>query len=147
VPFLILFAALLVVFQPRIAASLKPAEGTRWTALLVLVFAAGIYGGYFSAAQGVILLGVLGIFLAVGIQEQNAIKNLLQCLVNIVAAIFVMARGAVLWDHALYVALGSTVGALAGAWLARRIPPRDFRVFIVVFGLCMAGYMGWMAVR
>lgn len=147
VPFLIGFAALLVAFQPRIARSLKPADGTRWTVLLSLVLAAGVYGGYFSAAQGVILLGVLGIFLAVGIQEQNAIKNLLQCLVNIVAAIFFMARGAIWWEYAGLVAVGSTVGALAGAWLARRIPPAVFRVSIVVFGLAMAAYMGWMAVR
>lgn len=145
VPFLILFAALLVAFQPRIAASLKPAEGTRWVGLLGFVFAAGVYGGYFSAAQGVILLGVLGIFLAVDIQEQNAIKNLLQCLVNIVAGLFFIARGAILWQYAGLVAVGSIVGALAGAWLARRIPAKAFRIFIVVFGLVMAAYMGYRA--
>lgn len=145
VPFLILFAALLVAFQPRIASRIRTAHGTRWAALVMAVWATGIYGGYFSAAQGVILLGVLGIFLAVDMQEQNAIKNLLQALVNIVAGLFFIARGAVMWDYAALVALGSIAGALAGAWLARRIPPKVFRVFIVVFGVTMAAYMAWRA--
>lgn len=142
VPFLILFAALLVALQPKLAARVGSAHGTRWGALLATVLLAGVYGGYFSAAQGVILLGVLGIFLAVDIQEQNAIKNLLQCLVNIVAGLFFVLRGAVAWEYAGLVALGSIVGALAGAWLARRIPQQAFRVFIVVFGIAMSIYMG-----
>ncbi len=143
VPFLILFAALLVAFQPRIAAAMKPVEGTRWRPLLVVVFLAGIYGGYFSAAQGIILLGVLGLYLSADLQEQNALKNLLQTLVNVVAAVFFVASGRIAWGYAGCVAVGSVIGALVGAWLARRLPAKFFRVFIVVFGLAMAAYMGW----
>lgn len=143
VPFLILFAALLVAFQPKIAAAMTPVEGTRWRPLLIVVFLTGIYGGYFSAAQGIILLGVLGLYLSADLQEQNALKNLLQTLVNIVAAIFFIALGHVAWDYAGCVAAGSVIGALVGAWVARRLPARFFRIFIVVFGLAMAAYMGW----
>ncbi len=143
VPFLILFAALLVAFQPRIAAAMKPVEGTRWRPLLVVVLLASIYGGYFSAAQGIILLGVLGLYLKVGLQEQNGLKNLLQTLVNIVAAIFFIVSGHIDWAYAGCIAVGSVVGALAGAWVARRLPAKFFRIFIVVFGVAMAIYMGW----
>ncbi len=145
VPVLILFAALLVAFQPRISEAMRPVEGTRWAPLLTVVFLAGIYGGYFSAAQGIILLGVLGLFLAAGIQEQNALKNLLQMLVNVVAAIFFVTTGHVRWDFAGAVAIGSVIGAFVGAWLAHRIPAQAFRVFIVVFGVVMAFYMGYRA--
>ncbi|SER84502.1 hypothetical protein SAMN05443377_11360 [Propionibacterium cyclohexanicum] len=145
VPVLVLAAALLVAFQQRIAARLRPTEGTRWVPLVVVVFLSGVYGGYFSAAQGVILLGVLGLFLAVGIQEQNALKNLLQMLVNLVAAIFFVTTGPVRWDYAGAVAAGSVIGATAGAWLARRIPSRVLRLFIVVFGVIMACYLGYRA--
>lgn len=145
VPVLILFAALLVAFQPRIAAAMRPVEGTRWGPLIAVVFLSGIYGGYFSAAQGVILLGVLGLFLAADIQEQNALKNFLQMLVNVVAAVFFVATGHVRWDCAGAVAVGSVLGAFVGAWLAHRIPERAFRIFIVVFGVVMAFYMGYRA--
>ncbi|WP_347349375.1 sulfite exporter TauE/SafE family protein [Nigerium sp.] len=145
VPVLILFAALLVAFQPRIARAMKPVDGTRWGPLLIVVFLAGIYGGYFSAAQGVILLGVLGLFLSAGIQTQNAVKNVLQTLVNVVAALFFVLTGDVRWEYAALVAVGSIIGALVGAFVGRRIPAQAFRVFIVVFGVAMAIYMGWRA--
>lgn len=145
VPVLILGAALLVAFQPRIVKSMKPVDGTRWVALTISVFLASIYGGYFSAAQGVILLAVLGLFLSEGIQVQNALKNLLQALVNIVAAIYFVAFGHVLWSWAACIAVGSVLGALCGAWLARRIPANYFRWFIVIFGIAMAGLMAYLA--
>jgi hypothetical protein len=145
VPVLILLAALLVAFQPRIVRAMKPVDGTRWMPLMICVGLASVYGGYFSAAQGVILLGVLGLFLSEGIQTQNALKNFLQCLVNIVAAIYFVFAGQVMWLWAGYVAIGSVVGALVGAWLARRIPTGAFRIFIVVFGIAMAGLMAYLA--
>ena len=145
VPVLILAAALLVGLQPLIVRRTRPAERTRWTQLTFWVFLSGIYGGYFSAAQGVILLGVLGLFLASDLQEQNAVKNVLQALVNIVAALFFIVTGAVAWRYAAMVAVGSLIGAPVGAALAKKIPTGPFRVGIVVFGVLMAGVMAWMA--
>jgi len=147
VPVLILVAALLVGFQPLIVKRSRPTERTRWGQLTFWVFLSGIYGGYFSAAQGVILLGVLGLFVASDLQVQNAVKNVLQALVNIVAAIFFVVVGGVAWNFALAVAVGSLLGAPVGAGLAKRIPTGPFRVGIVVFGVIMAGVMAWLARR
>ena len=145
VPVLILAAALLVGFQPMIVKRSRPTESTRWRQLTFWVFLSGVYGGYFSAAQGVILLGVLGLFLASDLQEQNAVKNVLQALVNIVAAVFFIAVGSVAWKFAAMVAIGSLVGAPVGAAIAKRIPTGPFRIGIVVFGVVMAGVMAWLA--
>ncbi len=145
VPVLILGAAVLVGLQPLIVKRTRPAESTKWRQLIFWVFLSGIYGGYFSAAQGVILLGLLGLFLASGLQEQNAVKNVLQALVNIVAAIFFVIIGGVAWKYAAMVAIGSLIGAPVGAMVAKRIPTRGFRIAIVVFGVLMAGVMAVMA--
>ncbi|MHB1491716.1 hypothetical protein GALL_297320 [mine drainage metagenome] len=145
VPVLILGAAVLVGLQPLIVKRTRPAESTKWRQLVFWVFLSGIYGGYFSAAQGVILLGLLGLFLASGLQEQNAVKNVLQALVNIVAAIFFVIVGGVAWKYAAMVAIGSLIGAPVGAMVAKRIPTRGFRIAIVIFGVLMAGVMAVMA--
>ena len=145
VPVLILGAALLVGLQPLIVKRTRPAEDTKWWQLTFWVFLSGIYGGYFSAAQGVILLGLLGLFLASGLQEQNAVKNVLQALVNIVAAIFFVVVGGVAWTYAAMVAIGSLIGAPVGAMVAKRIPTRGFRVGIVIFGVIMAAVMALIA--
>lgn len=145
VPVLILAAAVLVGLQPAIVRRTRPAEATRWRQLTFWVFLSGVYGGYFSAAQGVILLGVLGLFLASDLQEQNAVKNVLQAVVNVVAAVFFVVIGGIAWQYAAMVAIGSLIGAPVGAALAKRIPTGPFRVGIVVFGVLMAGVMAWMA--
>ncbi|GAA3948340.1 sulfite exporter TauE/SafE family protein [Microbacterium soli] len=145
VPVLILGAALLVFFQRRIIDAVNPSHGTRWLPLLCAVFAASVYGGYFSAAQGVILLAVLGLYLAEDMQVQNALKNLLQCLVNVVAAIYFAAFSHVAWTWALWVGIGAVLGALVGYRLARRLPARVFRIFIAVFGTLVAVVMAYLA--
>lgn len=145
VPVLILAAALLVGFQPAIIARTKAAEHPRLGWLTFWVFLASVYGGYFSAAQGVILLGLLGVFLTIGLQEQNAIKNVLQAIVNIVAAVFFIVLGGVAWFYVVCIAVGSLIGAPVGAVLAQKIPARPFRVGIVVFGIAMAIVMAIMA--
>ena len=145
VPVLILAAAVLVGLQPLIIKRTRPAAGTRWSQLIFWVFLSGVYGGYFSAAQGVILLGVLGIFLASGLQEQNAVKNVLQALVNIVAAIFFVIIGGVAWQYAALVAIGSLIGAPVGAVVAKRLPTKGFRIGIVIFGVLMAIAMALIA--
>lgn len=145
VPLLILAAALLVGYQPKIIARTRAADGPRLGQLTLWVFLASVYGGYFSAAQGVILLGLLGVFLPIGLQEQNAIKNVLQAIVNIVAAVFFVAIGGVAWFPVVCIAVGSVIGAPVGAVLAQRIPARPFRIGIVIFGIAMAIVMAIMA--
>lgn len=142
VPVLILFSVALVAFQPAIARRLGARTArTLWVPFVLSILAASIYGGYFSAAQGVILLGILGVFLADGIQAQNALKNLLQAVVNLVAALFFVFTGRVDWPYALCVAIGALAGAPVGARLARRLPTSAFRVLIAVFGIVVAVVM------
>ncbi|MGH9223762.1 MAG: sulfite exporter TauE/SafE family protein [Acidimicrobiales bacterium] len=139
VPVLILVACALVVLQPRLARP-APAEGarahSRW--LPVTIYATGIYGGYFGAAQGVILIALLGIFVDDHVQRLNALKNLLAALVNGVAAVIFMVVADVAWGAAAVLAAGAIVGGQIGAKVGRRIPTPLLRVVIVVVGTAVA---------
>lgn len=138
VPVLIAIACFLVVFQPRInrwlAVRRRPhPHGGPWLWLGVL--GAGMYGGYFGAAQGIVLIGLLGSFLDEDLQRVNAAKNLLSLLVNTTAAVLFSLIAPVDWAAVLMVALGSAVGGFLGARLGRRLPAPLLRGFIVVVGI------------
>ena len=90
-------------------------------------------------------MGLLGIFVNRGLQVENAIKNLLQAIVNLVAAIFFIFSSMIAWDAVGAIAIGSLAGSLAGASLAQRIPTRPFRIGIVVFGVVMTVLFAFMA--
>ncbi|MBO0594550.1 sulfite exporter TauE/SafE family protein [Nesterenkonia sp. E16_7] len=122
----------------------KPSMPTVSLVLMLLVFAAGIYGGYFVAAQGILLMGILGIFLMANIQQANGVKNLLVAVVNLTAAIsYVLvdyllrepADRVILWEVVVVIAVGSTLGGLIGAWVGRRLSPLVLRLIIVTLGL------------
>jgi uncharacterized membrane protein YfcA len=103
--------------------------------LWLVVFGTGIYGGYFGAAQGVLLMGFLGLFLAESLQRQNALKNVLAGLVNLVAAVVFMATTHIDWTAALLIAAGSIIGGILGAKIGRRLSPAVLRATIVVVGV------------
>ena len=103
--------------------------------LVVLVGLAGIYGGYFGAAQGIILIALLGIFVLDDLQRLNATKNVLAMTVNIVASIVFVFATDVDWAVVACIAAGSVVGGQLGATFGRRLDPRALRVVIVVVGL------------
>jgi uncharacterized protein len=100
----------------------------------VLVFLAGIYGGYFGAAQGVLLIGMLGIALNDSLQRVNAVKNVLAGLVNGIAAIVFILATHIDWGAAGLIAAGSIIGAQIGARIGRKLPPWGLRVLIVCVG-------------
>ncbi|MFC4908983.1 sulfite exporter TauE/SafE family protein [Actinomadura gamaensis] len=143
VPVLIVIALVLVVFQPRLQGYLRAREMQRehggpmlWSG----VFGAGMYGGYFGAAQGIVLIGLLGTALNEDLQRVNAAKNVLSALVNGVAAVvfigsWALGRTDIDWLAVLLIACGSTVGGLIGAKVGQRIPPTVLRGVIVVVGL------------
>ena len=142
VPVLIGLGCLLVVLQPaisrRVAARREgrdhvPAHGSLWVWLLV--FGTGIYGGYFGAAQGVLLMAIMGIGIEETLQRLNGVKNVLAGLVNAVAAVIFILVAEVDWVAAGLVALGAVIGGLVGASLGRRLPPLALRIFIVVVGV------------
>ena len=103
--------------------------------LWVLVFCAGVYGGYFGAAQGVLLIGMLGIAFNDSLQRINAVKNVLAGLVNGVAAIMFIALTHIDWKVAGLIAAGSIIGGQAGARIGRRLPPWGLRLLIVCVGV------------
>jgi uncharacterized membrane protein YfcA len=143
VPILIALGCLLVVVQPavsrRVAARAesrgeeRPEHGAAW--VWVLVYLAGVYGGYFGAAQGVLLMAILGIGLDETMQRNNATKNVLALLVNLVAAMVFVVVAHMDWAVVGLIAVGSVVGGQLGATVGRRLPPWALRVFIVVVGV------------
>ncbi|MBG0827289.1 sulfite exporter TauE/SafE family protein [Planomonospora sp. ID67723] len=144
---LIGLACLLVLLQPKLSAWVSAwrehdhPHGGPW--LWLGVFAAGIYGGYFGAAQGVLLIGLLGIFLADDLQRVNAAKNVLSLLVNTIAAVLfiladaldLFAAAEVDWTAVLLVAAGATIGGFLGAKVGRKLPAPVLRGFIVCVGV------------
>ncbi|MFE7193837.1 sulfite exporter TauE/SafE family protein [Kitasatospora sp. NPDC057541] len=140
VPVLILLALVLVVLQPRVAravAARRRPDGDPHggVPLLIGIFLTGVYGGYFGAAQGVLLLALMGMLLQEDLQRINGVKNALAMIVNGVAALFFLFTSTVNWAAAGLIAVGSLVGGLVGARVGRRLPPQALRAVIVVVGL------------
>ena len=141
VPALIGLACVLVLLQPRLnrlVARHRPQSAHGGAPLLAGVFLTGIYGGYFGAAQGVLLIGWLGILLSDDLQRLNGLKNVLAGLVNAVAAGIFVAVSDVAWDAALLIAAGATAGGQLGGTYGRRLPPIALRGIIVVVGATAA---------
>jgi uncharacterized protein len=145
---LILAACVLVFAQPRLSARItarrerqaspagSPAGSERTSpALAGGVFGAAAYGGYFGAAQGVLVIGLLGSFLDEPLQRVNAAKNVLVAIVNGTAAIVYIIFAHVAWLAVALIAVGSTMGGLAGARYGRRLPPTALRIFVVAIGI------------
>ena len=141
VPVLILVACLLVALQPRISRALAMRHGgaaDHSIMLLGSVYLTGIYGGYFGAGQGVILMALLGIFLADDLQRLNGLKNVLLAVVNGVAALVFIFVAPVAWEAALLIAIGSIMGGQLGARVGRRLSPVILRALIIVIGTIVA---------
>ena len=156
VPVLILAGVVLVIVQPRLAryvaaraearGAAAPDAGERAWWVPVAVFGTGVYGGYFGAAQGVLLMGVLGIGVADTIQRLNGVKNVLVAVVNAIAGLIFVgsaelglfgsdAQASVDWTLVLLIGVGAIIGGLLGAAVGRRLPPIALRTVIVVVGL------------
>lgn len=141
VPALVLLSVLLVGGQPRLSAALARRGAGRGRVGLPLqagVLACGTYGGYFGAAQGVLLLGLLGLLLPIRLQQANAVKNVLAAVVNGVAALYFVFAAHVAWQPALLLAVSSSLGGVVGARYGRRLPPRALRIAVVVVGTGVA---------
>jgi uncharacterized membrane protein YfcA len=141
VPVLILIACLLVAAQPRLSRRLAERRLRRLHGgpfLWGSVFLTGVYGGYFGAAQGVILIALLAIFIDDDLQRLNGAKNVLALLVNGIAAVVFIIVAHVAWGAAGLLAISSVVGGQLGATVGRRLPAKFLRVFIVVVGTGVA---------
>jgi uncharacterized protein len=142
VPVLIGIGVLLVVLGPTISKRVAkrheargglPEHGAWW--VWPAVCGAGVYGGYFGAAQGVLLMAILGIGVDDDLQRHNATKNVLALLVNGIAAIVFIAVADVDWVVAGLIAVGSVLGGVIGSTVGRRLPSAVLRGVIVVVGV------------
>jgi uncharacterized membrane protein YfcA len=138
VPALILLAVALMAIRP----SPKVHEdGDNTPAGVAAAFGTGIYGGYFGAAQGIIMISLLRLCFGEDLQVLNAIKNVLTGLANLVAGILFIAVAHVAWGAAALIAVGSTVGAQIGARYGRRLPQEVLRRVVIVYGVIVAGIL------
>jgi uncharacterized protein len=139
VPVFIAIALVSIVLQPRLnrlVSERRPPPSAHGTGLpRAFVYLAGVYGGYFGAAQGILLLAILGLALPDDLQRVNALKNVLAGLVNAVAALVFIAVADVAWGPAALIAAGSVVGAQLAARYGRRLSAQALRAVIVVVGI------------
>lgn len=141
VPVFIVMALILIIAQPRISMALarsrEPGRRREHAGPLAMagVFASGIYGGYFGAAQGIMLLAILGLALDDDLQRINALKVVLAGLVNFVAGVLFVFAAHVAWLPAGLIAVGSIIGGILGAKGGRRLPAPALRALIVVVGI------------
>jgi uncharacterized membrane protein YfcA len=151
-PVLIVLALLMVVFQPRLQRWVRTREENPEHALrdkhhgvllVVLVYLAGVYGGYFVAAQGILLVGILGVFMTGTIQNANAMKNFLVLGVNLIAATsyVLFAFDRINWIVVAIIAVSSLIGGLVGSSVGRRLSPPVLRGVIFALGLVALGFL------
>jgi uncharacterized membrane protein YfcA len=149
VPFLILFATILFAAAEPITRRFAakgdlhravegPPARSWWIGAILFQFAVSIYGGYFGAGMGILMLAALGLMGLTDIHQMNGLKNFFAVCINIVAAAYFIASGRVEWPYALVMVVGAIVGGYGGAGLARKLGRQFVRRSVIVIGLGMA---------
>ena len=147
VPFLVLFATLLFAFRDQINRRFKmggseesvTALGRVWGFLFQLFVA--MYGGYFGAGIGILMLGSLSIMGLNDIHRMNGLKTILATFINVIAFIFFALKGLVVWDIAILMAVGAIIGGYMGARVAKRIDPRYIKTFVIIVGAVVSVWL------
>lgn len=148
VPFLILFATILFLVQ-GVVRRLARKEATEHAGApsvgvaLAFQFAVAVYGGYFGAGAGILMLAALGFLGLTDIHEMNAVKNVLSSTINVVAAAWFVASGLIVWPKMAVMTLGALVGYWCGAHFSQRIPQQYVRHLITTIGLVAAAFTFW----
>jgi uncharacterized membrane protein YfcA len=139
VPAFIALALIAIIAQPRLMTALasrrRPAHQTPGPFTLLAVGLCGVYGGYFGAAQGIMLIAILSIAIDEELQRINALKVVLAGLVNFVAGVIFVLVANVAWAAAGLIAIGAMFGGMIGARWGRRLPPNVLRGVVVVVGV------------
>ena len=152
VPFLILMACGLLGFQDGIKKRVfarRTSDGSHTATheatvpLIISVFAASIYGGYFGAGLGIMLLAITGLLLDEELPKLNALKTVLSFVINVLAASFLVFSGKVEWNFVAVMAPASLVGGHFGGMLAGKMNPKVMRAIVITFGVAVAVKM-WM---
>ncbi len=149
VPWLILLAAVLFLLQPTISRWLKkeahvgPPSKHALVNVFIGQFFIAIYGGYFGAGIGILMLSSLSFLGLSSIHQVNALKTFLAFGINITAALVFIATGKVLWPYALAMMGTAIVGGYFGARFARKLPPAVVRVIVIAIGFSLAAFYFW----
>ena len=147
VPFLIVFACLLMAFQENLSVWAQKHEFAAGPEmgvplfLHVAIFLLAVYGGYFGAGLGIMTLALLGILLPDDIQHSNALKGLLSALINFVAVVYFGLFGPVEWAPAIVMAVAALIGGYYGVGVARRLGKRWLRLTVIAYGLVVAAVL------
>jgi uncharacterized protein len=148
VPFLILFASVLFLLSRVVSrwAGIENGPTNHPAHLVLAVIAQGavaVYGGYFGAGIGILMLAALGLMGHSDIHHMNAIKTVLSALINVVATVYFIVAGLIVWPQAVVMTIGATVGYYAGAAFSTRIPQPVVRGLVVVVGLTLSAIFFW----
>jgi len=149
VPFLILFATVLFLLNNpirRLAGfeSLAASDGSGTTlAAIALQFGVAVYGGFFGAGIGILMLATMGLLGLRHIHEMNAIKTILAALINVVATAYFVFAGLIVWPQAATMTLGAGLGYFLGSHYAQKIPQKHVRLLVVLIGISLAAVFFW----
>ncbi len=142
VPWLILLACALLAAQGKVASFVAKRTGDSAArvppALVVIQFAISVYGGYFGAGIGILMLSAMAIFIPDGLQAANGLKILFATLINGISVVYFLAMGAVRLPEAGLMAVTSIAGGLVGAHIAQKLPSRALRAVVIVYGVAVA---------
>lgn len=148
VPFLLLFATVLFLLS-NVVNRLVGGDGTpskhaaHRVAAVLVQFGVAIYGGYFGAGIGILMLAALALLGLDDIHEMNAVKTVLGALINLVAAAYFVWAGLVVWPQAVVMTLGATLGYFGGATISTRIPANRVRALVVAVGFAISMVFFW----
>jgi len=149
VPFLILFATVLFLLQGAIKRWTGTASGTPSAApgavagAIAFQFAVAVYGGYFGAGIGILMLASLGLIGFADIHQMNGMKTVLGALINLVAALWFIQAGLIDWPRAGIMTVGALAGYLAGSHWSQKIPQARVRQIVTAIGLIIAAVAFW----
>jgi uncharacterized membrane protein YfcA len=146
IPALTLMASLLLLCQPKVKELVqrrtnKLPEATGW----ILQFLVAIYGGYFGAGMGIMMLASFALYMDGTIHELNAVKNWLGLIINFSCSAVFIAKGLVETEPALWIILGALIGGFVAARVSQRFNPEKLRIVIAIYGLVMTAFFAWRA--
>jgi uncharacterized protein len=151
-PVLVLFATVLFMLRGALARRFSPSSNvpdlsslspSRWVVATLLQFGVAVYGGYFGAGIGILMLALLGFLGLTDIHAMNGLKNFFNLCINVVAAAWFVIRGAVSWPEAAVLAVGAVLGGYGGARFSRYIGQEKARAAVVVIGLLVTAVLVW----
>lgn len=157
-PLLVLFATVLFMVRGMLARRFLPTRGEgplepghlstgHWILAWILQLGVAVYGGYFGAGIGILMLALLGFLGLTDIHAMNGLKNFFNLCINSVAAAYFVIQGAVSWPEAGVLAVGAALGGYSGARFSRRIGQEKARAAVVVIGLLVTAVLAWQQLR